>query len=445
MQNLFIKIKRRIKLGKGRRKKKVTGVSFFKVKKKVKKGGSRKADLKNVIILLLFIGFFMFLFIWCCFCMYRLISIKFSKAYKDESVGNNEEWSGDGRINILLVGMDTREGEFGFADALTVIMIDPYEHSIGIFNINPDISIYLPKQKKYVKFRNLYNIGVIDSDEVPIRSLIHEIEMLLSIKINRYIMVDEERLVNLTEVLGGIYVNNVSAIEDSDILVNGGDFKLESGNYRLNGEDFLNYLKADDDGVENKFIRQINGLEGFLKRSVSYITLIKLPAFLDELSSGVYTDFSKQEFIYLAYEIIRFKDIRSAFIRMSSLKEREGIDDVNYLPIYEELDQDIQKVFIDSRVGKEQARVEIFNSTNIKGLAAFRARWLKNIGIDVIRVGDSSYVFERTTIFTREKGKYLDTIDAVKNSFNEDIEIKEGEMPSWVCTGDVIVVLGGIE
>ncbi len=435
--NLFNKIKRKwfVRNKKRARSKISLGFSRFS-KKKVKK--IRKYNFKNSIVISLLILLLLLLVFWIGFCIYKVINLKLNLAYKDSISQDREDWTAEDKINLLLVGMDSREDSYGYIDALAILMLDPRDHSVGIFNINSNVSVFLAEQDKYVKIKSLYNEGIFSGNSVPISLVIQGVEDLTSIRIDRYIMLNEDETVNIVDSLGGVYINNSQEIIDKDISGGNGSFNLKSGSFRLTGNDFLNYLRVDDDGVDNKLMRQVDGLEGFLKRVSSYMLFIKFPYIIDEISDEVYTDLTKKELFYFAYEVMRLSDIRSSYMKESSLNKVDGI----LLVVEDELDKDIQTVFIDNSVGKEQARVEIFNSTSIKGLAAYRARWLRNIGVDVIRVGDSAEVFEKTTIYTREKGKYDNTINAVVESFPEEFEIYEGEMPGWVCTGDIIIVLG---
>ena len=342
----------------------------------------------------------------------------------------------------MLIGLDKRDGEYGFVDAVLLVMLDPVEDSIGIFNVNTDTTIYISKYNRSVKIKNLYNYGILEADEVPVQLFVDTVENLVSIKINKYVVVDEEGLVSISEALGGVYIHNSSDLEDNDIKTSSGSYKLSSGSYRLKGGDFLHFIQADDDGLDHRFLRQNESTEGLLKRLSGYMIVIKGPVLLDAITRNIKTNLTKNEMIRIIYEISKSKEVRTAYMSESVMETVKTENDISYYPIYDYLDQEIQKVFVDSLVGKEQARVEIFNSTSIKGLAAFRARWLRNIGIDVIRVGDCSDKFEKTTIFTREEKKYNNTIEAVKKSFSEETVVKEGELPSWVCTGDVVIVLG---
>jgi LCP family protein required for cell wall assembly len=434
MKKLFLKLRRKLKSKSSRGKRKSGSFNLISsYKKKTRSGGQKRFESGSIVIILSVV--FIAIVVWCFFCIYKLLTADISPAFRDER-SEEIEWKGESQINILLVGMDAREGEFGYIDALAILVIDPLEKQMGIFDINVDTTINIG-QGRSSDLRSLYNLGVLESETVPIELLISGVETLLSIKVNRYVMLEEDGLVEVANSLGGIYVKNSSEIEDQDIE----GFKLAEGSFRLGGEDFLDYLRVDDDGIESKFVRQIEGMKGLFQRAASYNVFIRFPSFIYVLEKRAYTDLSKGEIIRVGYEITRLHEINSAFMGDSSLQKKVSGGEEFYLPILEVLDEDIQSVFSDSRIAKEQARVEIFNSTNIQGLATFRARWLRNIGVDVIRTGDTAKQYETTTVFTQERGKYTNTISAIRKTFDEEVEIIY-DQPDFICTGDVIIILG---
>lgn len=437
MKGLITKFKRKLKFRSRKRKKKAR-FSLFSVRKGGGKGKGMRQRMKNISLTFLIICLALLIFIWIIACIHKLITADLKRGYKDDAV--KTEWRGGGRMNVLLVGMDRREGEFGYIDALLVVMIDPQDRKVGIFNLNVDTTVNMGAGQEY-RLRGLYNQGILNSKQAPIQFVAKGVETLLSLEINRYILLDEEGLIDLANSLGGIYVDNKSAIEDADIGKDRGNFSLPEGSFRLGGEDFLNYLRSDDDGQANKLVRQLDGTKGLLKRIASYNVFIRFLKLVDVFEDKVYTDLAKPELIRIGYELMRAQEINSAFMGKSSLQEQTSGEEVVYYPVFDVLDEDIQAVFGDPSISKEQARVEIFNSTNIFGLGAFRARWLRNIGVDVIRVGDTSKHYEKTTVYTGEKKKYVNTINAIKKSFKENVEFVEG-MPDFICTGDVIIVLG---
>lgn len=397
--------------------------------------------LQNSLIILVILIILLVFIYWIVYSIYCLVNAEFTRAYKDREEIVDQEWKGNSRIHILLIGQDKREGEYGYIDALLVLVLDPVDKSLGIFVLNVDTSIYLPSSQKYVSLRSLYNWGILEDENPPVRVIIGNVESLLSININRYIMIDEEGFKKFVDSLGGVYVNNKSFFEDKDLQSFGGKDKFNEGSFRLSGEDLLNFTRADNDGYEFKLQRQIEATSGLVGRLTSYNGFLRFPLIVKMACDNMHTDLTKDEIVRLGYELMKVNDMKFEYMHLSSLTTRTIDDTVVYEPIFEELDEDIQSVFVDTRIGKEQARVEIFNPTSIGGLAGFRARWLRNIGIDVIRVGDAADSLEKTTIYTPEPELYKYTIQAIEKSFSEEVEIKEEE-PDFVTTGDVIIILG---
>jgi len=437
IKNLFARIKRRnkYKVVKGKSKKGTN--SIFSFNRNIKDIKGKKFKWKNTIIYFLFLIVCFYIIVIGVVSIYKFAKLSFKRAYRDDEK-ELTEWRAEDRLNILLVGIDKREGEFGYIDAVQILVIDPIDKSVGIFNINPDVSVYISNIRKYTEIRNVYNQGVLESKEIPIYLLTKSVENLVSVKIHRYIILDEDSMIKLTELIGGIYVNNPYDVKDKDVVLKNGEFKLEKGNFRLRSDQFLAYLRTDDDSIDNKLNRQIIGTEGLLKKLTSYSIFLKSIKILENISDILTTNLSKNEIVRLLLVISKCGEIKSSFMGGNTIQSNGE----NFLPIYDILDKEIQKVFADKSVGKEQARVEVFNSTDIKGLANFRARWLRNIGIDVIRIGDAAQAFDKTTVYTREEDKYNDTLNSIKRSFGEEIEIRDGEMPDWFCTGDVIIILG---
>jgi anionic cell wall polymer biosynthesis LytR-Cps2A-Psr (LCP) family protein len=445
MKGFITKLKRKISYSFNRRryrhKKGRTSTKLFSFSiKRRKKKGKKIFEIKlnklfaTGVTLLAVIIFFGLIFLY----LYSFLHFQPKRAYKDDKSRPVSEWRENDRLTILLVGLDRTEDEFAYIDALTVLIFDPSDQSVGIFDINVNTTVYSGEYQRNFQLKNLYNWAVLENKDSPVSLVKFHVEKLLAVKIDRYIATDKQGLIKITDNLGGISVNNPISFSDHDLQEEGRDFSLAKGIYRLNGEKFYNFLCADDDGISLKYFRQLEGVKGILKRMNSYIVFIKLPTLLKTIEENLYTDFSKQELMRLIFDIMRIKDIKTAFMGANALEKRS---DETYIPNLDIIDQDLATVFSDTRVNKEQARVEIFNSTNIKGLGTLRARTLKNSGVDVIRVGDISINYNKTTIFTKDQQKYFYTINAIKKTFDEEIDVRE-DIPSIVYTADLVIVLG---
>jgi len=119
-------------------------------------------------------------------------------------------------------------------------------------------------------------------------------------------------------------------------------------------------------------------------------------------------------------------------------------------------------------VEKEQAKVEVFNSSDIGGLAGSIGRYVKNNGLTLLRSGNSPVDIDTTTIFVTDPIKYEHSVNMVKayvsrvlywtsltngiiikdinedgiiNSHDIEIKVVTGR-PSFLTTGDIVVVVG---
>jgi len=129
-------------------------------------------------------------------------------------------------------------------------------------------------------------------------------------------------------------------------------------------------------------------------------------------------------------------------------------------------------------VEKEQAKVEVFNSSDIGGLASTIGRYITNNGLTLLRAGNSPVDIDTTTIFVTDPVKYEHSVNLIKayvgrvlywssltngvgddldglggsgrgvdrngdgvvNSQDIEIRVVTGR-PSFLTTGDVVVVV----
>lgn len=429
----YFRARRRKKAKRRSKKRKSASKRFFKT--------TKKSNLKNRIVVVLVLLGILATIGWFGYSLYRFFSFDFLLAYKDERLVEEEKWRGEDRLHILLVGLDRRGGEYAFVDSLNILMIDPRDHIIGVYNINVDTSVIISKERGYEKLRNIYNSELIDGN-VPIDGVVSASESLLSISIDRYIVSDESSLKDLVDEMGGIWVNSSFEFVDDELKEESEPYQFRAGAYRLGGSEFVSFLRSDANSEDERARRHLSGIEGLIRRFTNYIFLIKFPYIIEELETSICTNLTKNEALYLFRVIYNSHELRSDYMTKSNLRPINSGGETIYIAINERLDRSILEVFLDNRVIKEQARVEVFNSTSKRGFASFRSRWLRNIGIDVIRTGDTRKPYQNTTIYiTDEEDDYSDTIFSIEKIFNEDIEVKR-DTPDFIHTGDLVVVIG---
>lgn len=109
-------------------------------------------------------------------------------------------------------------------------------------------------------------------------------------------------------------------------------------------------------------------------------------------------------------------------------------------PLFKERYLDKYKDLI---IFSEQAEVEIYNASNISGLASQSASRLSNIGISVTRTGNFSDRIDEATIFIKEENdvsKFKETIAAIKRNINADFNIRLIDQTLQI-SGDIMVVI----
>ena len=423
--------KRKIKKRSARKK------SFHVRKSAAPKNNSiRSKRLKNAIGLLVVILLLLLFVLPVGVSLFKFIKLDLSKAYLDSE--DPDPWVRGDRLNLLIVGLDRRDGEYAYIDAANVIMIDPGNATTAIFPVDTNLSVQI-SDGKMVPLKNVYNESIMAANGSPIKEFENRVELLLSINIDRYILLDEEDFVRFTDVFGGIYVDNQIEFVDNDFTAS--SCSIKKGSFRLGGNDLLCYISADSSGLDMKMARQSENIKGFIRKIESPMIFVKLPQIIDGVEQNLLTNMSKTDLLNLFSLLLKSSDIKSSYLKSAGyLTVKSGSEDI-LLPDYEILDNSIRDVFADPKVQREQARVEVFNSTGSRGLATFRARWLRNVGVDVIRTGDSSIVFERTTLYISNSEDYTDTINIVNRIFKEDVSVKEGT-PDFITTGDIVIVLG---
>ena len=113
---------------------------------------------------------------------------------------------------------------------------------------------------------------------------------------------------------------------------------------------------------------------------------------------------------------------------------------INYSQIDSRLDNVIN-ILKGRNIEKEQVKVEIYNGSDIDGLASRYYRKIKNAGLDVVRYENSPITYYKTQIYIPEQSKYKDSLALVKKVLVVPPTIINNR-PDFMTTGDIIIVLG---
>jgi LCP family protein required for cell wall assembly len=142
-----------------------------------------------------------------------LLAVTFSWAALPGLLPPSEE----GRINLLLVGIDRRNGT-GWAyrtDTIMLFTMDPATRAAGILSIPRDLQLVIPGHgEDRINTANVYGYRREEQDGGP--SLLKAtITANFAIPVDGYLMLDFQTFERIVDTLGGIEVNVPKALHDT--------------------------------------------------------------------------------------------------------------------------------------------------------------------------------------------------------------------------------------
>lgn len=158
------------------------------------------------------------------------------------------------KTNILVLGVDSREGEGWLtrADSIMVVGVQPARLSIGLLSIPRDLFIDVPGYG----LQRINTINLLGEMEAGGRGPVltaRSVEQSFGIEVDRYLRLDFNGFVRLIDAVGGVTVDVERAIVDTSYPTPDGGVmtvRFDPGVQTLNGEQALIYARtryADDD------------------------------------------------------------------------------------------------------------------------------------------------------------------------------------------------------
>lgn len=201
--------------------------------------------------------------------------------------------------NILVVGVDSNgKGTDPFkgtrSDTMILVNIDPASHSVNAISIPRDSKVYLAGDHGVQKINAAHALGGI---ELTIKT----IEDTLGIKIDKYVVVNNDGVKKLVDALDGVpvYIEKDMYYNDN---AGGLHINLSKGLHVLNGEQVEGYLRFRKDGLGDigRTSRQQWFVKAVLEKLQSPTVIPKIPEVLNIASTYVKTNLSLYEMSHLA-------------------------------------------------------------------------------------------------------------------------------------------------
>src|SRR5574344_1255623 len=191
--------------------------------------------------------------------------------------------------NILIVGVDSNGRKSDpfkgtRSDTMILINIDPSSHSINAISIPRDSKVYLAGDFGVQKINAAHALGGIDLT-------IKTIQDTLGIKVDKYVLVNNDGVKKLVDALGGvpIYIEKDMYYNDNS---GGLHINLSKGLHVLNGDQVEGYLRFRKDGLGDigRTSRQQWFLKALMEKLQTPEAITKIPDALKIANAYIKTD-----------------------------------------------------------------------------------------------------------------------------------------------------------
>jgi LCP family protein required for cell wall assembly len=355
----------------------------------------------------------------------------------------------ENRINILLLGIDRRNGN-GWAhrtDTIIVISVDPDNKTVGMMSIPRDLQISIPgRSDDRINSANVWGYN----DKYPGGGpalLMRAIEVSFGIDIDHYVMVDFEAFVQIVDILGGIDVDVPKTLHDERYPdPKPGDphaFKTihyDAGWQHLDGQQALEYARSRMSTSDfDRAKRQQQILVAIRNKALSLKLLTRFSSLVKTLADNYQTDMTSQEMVALARLVpaIDTGNMKQLVIQKPMVygyKREDGA--AVQLPKWDLIRPAVDELFGTSgsqaaeaaptptpappaptptlapieveglqQLAEEGARIAIQNGTNEPNFAAKVAAYLMQQGFQVVEFGDADRVDYVNTVIVDYDGK----------------------------------------
>jgi len=378
---------------------------------------------------------------------------------------NNEEvkaselkGEGDGRVNILLIGIGGVNHPGGLlTDSIMVASIDPQNKKVAFLSIPRDL--YVPIEgygSTKINYAHAYGEANPDKTGGGPEMTKKTVSALLDLPIHYYIRVDFDALTKLVDTMGGVTINVEKSISDpfypAPNMKDYSPFYLKAGSQSLDGKTALRFARSRETTSDfDRAARQQQLLIALKEKALSTDILTnpkKIVDILQILGDHVRTDLQMWE---IEKMVTLLKDIDTSNVVNKVLdNSSEGplmstnIDGGYYLVPkagtgnFKQIQRIAHEIFTDPYLNKEKARLEILNATGESGLAKEVQDTLVSYGYNVVKIDINSDTFTNNVIYDYSNGKNPVTLEYLKKRFNAEVK----NQPQKSDSIDMTLILG---
>lgn len=259
-----------------------------------------------------------------------------------------QKWEGTERVNILLLGGDSRglaKNEIPRSDTMMIASIDPVTKKAALFSLLRDTYVRIPGHG-----RERLNAAIVYGGPKLAMQTVSE---LTGLDIQYYVYTDFEGFVHLIDEIGGIefevekdmrYTSRADGPEY--------DINLKKGLQHMDGRTALQYVRFRHDALSDyaRTERQRNFMTAVAKKLQSTTSIIRLPRILAAIDPYIETNLNVTEMVKLGalgYETVS-KSVAGIQLPPTNLLREETIGGASVITV----DVDSLHKFIEEELAK---------------------------------------------------------------------------------------------
>jgi len=359
---------------------------------------------------------------------------------------------GDGRINILLLGIGGKgwDGPY-LSDTMMVVSIDPQTKKVAMLSVPRDLYVKIPGYG-WSKINAADAIGEEQGagDGPPLSEEV--VQNILGIPIQYYARVDFSGFKQAINTVGGIDLNVPTPLYDP--YYPGGTVNFKAGFQHMNATQALEYARSRKTTSDfDRAARQQQILLALKSKALTLNTLInpaKLAGLIDAFGDSFRTDLqiSDMKQLYTIAQGINSSDVTTKVLDTSpgGLLVVGNIPGAGSIEVpatglgnYTAIQAYARSIFTDSYITSENATIEVQNGTLQSGLATSVGTLLKSYNYNVTSITTAAQQnHAQTVIYDYTGGKKPYTINYLENRFN----VKAQKAVRGPSDPDIRIIIG---
>lgn len=369
---------------------------------------------------------------------------------------NKLQGEGDGRINILLLGIGGENHPGGMlTDTIQIVSIDPNNNKIAALSIPRDLYVTVP-QYGGVKINQVYQIGqgnekVYGSGPDLAKDIVSEI---LDLPIHYYVKMDFDGFKKIIDEAGGIDIDVPNTISDpyypDEDMIGYNPFYIEAGKQQMNGSTALKYARSRETTSDfDRSARQQQILIALRNKVLNLGFLTnpsKLTGMMQILGDHLRTDLQINEIKRLA-EIVKNVDTDGMVAKVldsSTDSPLIAVSDGGYYlkpktGNWKEVQRIAHEIFTDPYLAQENAKLEILNGTSQVGYGKEVSDTLISYGYNIANLDTADKDYSKTFLYDYSNGKYPYTIKFLSDRYNAEVKKQPANSNSGI---DITLIVG---